>query len=275
MKKQRTPLLILFLLSFMLTTFVSTELSGQEVRTSLYLQKYRSVFLGFGPRFLDTDPGSIVTTFVDDSPSMDSFNSTFDVEDGYTNLGINFGFKFGRYRGLSHDIVFDVTATSSYTFKFGYSLGWNFLFDMGGKNIVIRPSLQGIVENTVFQIGQLQNNAAYIQVDDIQYFEPELNVDLRSESVTVAPRLDITYVFAKRFDVYFRAAYDLRSDNTNPRLELSVPSDLRTDESPADSELDIDGDNPLVLYNGEKLESLPYRTGGLRVSIGVSYLWNR
>lgn len=275
MKTQRTPLYCLALLSLIIFLAGSLSLQAQEVKTSLYLQKYRSAFIGFGPRFLNTDPGTITTTFVDDSPSMDSFNSTFDVKDGYTHLGVNFGYKFGRYRGLSHDIVFDIAATTNYTFKFGYSLGWNFLFDLGDKNLLIRPALQGLVANTVFQIGQLENNASYIQVDDLQYFESELDVELRSASVTLAPRLDVTYVLAKRFDVFLKLAYDLSRDNTDPSLELSVPEDLRTDDSPQDSSLDIDGDNPLVLYNGEKLESLPYNPSGLRLSIGVSYLWNR
>mgnify|MGYP000712845298 CR=1 FL=1 len=275
MKTQRTPLYLLALGIVFCFLFGSSSVHAQQVKTSLYLQKYRSVFLGFGPRFLNTDPGTIVTTFVDDSPSMDSFNSTFDVKDGYTNLGINFGYKFGRYRGLSHDIVFDVTATSSYTFKFGYSLGWNFLFDKGDKNLLFRPAIQGLVANTVFQIGQLENNASYIQVDELQYFESELDVELRSASITLAPRLDVTYVVAKRFDVFLKLAYDLSRDNIQPSLELSVPEDLRTEDSPRDSSLDIDGNNPLVLYNGEKLESLPYNPSGLRATIGVSYLWNR
>ena len=268
---------------FTLTTFfialfccLSTlSLSAQKVKTSLYLQKYRGIVFGLGPRFLDTDPGIISTTFVDDSPSMDSFNSNFDIKDSYTQVGINFGYKFGRYRGLSHDILFDISASNNYQIIFGYSLGWNFLFDMGGKDIVIRPALQAFGSNQVFQIGQIQNNAAYIQIEDRQYFEEELNLELRSELLAISPRLDVTYVFADRWDCFLKMAYDFPRDNTNPRLDFSVPSDLRTENSPATSTLDIDGDNPSVRYNGEKLESLPYNPGGLRLTIGISFLWNR
>ncbi|MEL7422445.1 MAG: hypothetical protein AAFN81_05610 [Bacteroidota bacterium] len=250
-------------------------LNAQKVKTSLYLQKYRSLFIGLGPRFLDTDPGTISTTFVDDSPSMDSFNSDFEIKDRYTQVGINFGYKFGRYRGLSHDILFDISASNNYQIIFGYSLGWNFLLDVNGKDIVVRPALQAFGSNQVFQIGQIQNNAAFIQIDDTRYFEDELNLELRAELLAISPRLDITYVFADRWDCFLKMAYDFPRENTNPRLDFSVPSNLRTDDSPTDSTVDIDGDNPLVRYNGEKLESLPYNPGGLRLTLGISFLWNR
>lgn len=266
-----------FFVCFLLFAILCCQLpvQAQQVKTSLYLQKYRSITLGFGPRFLDTNPGTITTTFVDDSPSMDSFVSDFDVQDGYTQFGINFGYKFGRYRGLSHDLLFDVTTSKSYTIKVAYSIGWNFLFDLGNKNLVIRPGLQGFFSNTSFQLGQIENNAAYIQIGERQYFEDELNVELRAESGSVAPRLDITYVFAERFDAYIKAAYDISSNNTNPRIAFEVPDGDRTADSPPDSSLMIDGDNPLVTYNGEKLEVLPYNPGGLRLTVGVSFLWNR
>ena len=197
--------------------------SAQKVKTSLYLQKYRSFFLGVGPRFLNTDPGTISTTFVDDSPSMDSFNSDFEIEDGYTQVGINFGYKFGRYRGLSHDILFDISASNNYQIIFGYSLGWNFLFDANGKDIVVRPALQAFGSNQVFQIGQIQNNAAYIQIDDTQYFEDELNLELRAELLAISPRLDITYVFADRFDCFLKMAYDFPRQNNSRRCKGHWP----------------------------------------------------
>lgn len=35
--------------------------------------KYRSIYLGIGPRTLDTNPGTISTTFTDNSSSLDFF----------------------------------------------------------------------------------------------------------------------------------------------------------------------------------------------------------
>jgi hypothetical protein len=268
-------MLFRFFLIIGMSLMLLPQMQAQEVKTSLFLQRYRSAFIGFGPRFLNTDPGTISTTFVDDSPSMDSFNSTFEVEDGYTQFGVNLGYKFGRYRGLSHDVLFDFTTSRSHTFKAAYSIGWNFLYELGNGNLIVRPALQGFVSNTLFALGNLKNNAAYIQIDDRQYYEAELEVRLRSQSASISPRLDFTYVVADRVDVFMKFAFDLSANNTNPKLVIGVPDDLLTDDSPNESELDIDGDNPLVTYNGEKLESLPYNPGGLRMTVGVSYLWNR
>lgn len=276
MKKLPAPLKCITALALLLAMMMAaTPLNAQRVKTSLFLQKYRSIFLGIGPRFLNTDPGTIVTNFVDDSPSMDAFNSTFDVKDGYFQLGVNFGYKFGRYRGLSHDILLDVSTSANYSAKFAYSIGWNFLFEKGDKNLVVRPALQAVAGNQVFAIGQIENNASYIQIGQTQYYEDALDVELRSESFFLAPRVDVSYIFAERWDVFFKAALDLAASNSNPRLGFDVPEDLRTEESPSSSSRSIDGDNPQVFFEGEKLESLPYKTSGLRVSIGISYLWNR
>jgi hypothetical protein len=245
-------------------------------KESLYLQRYRGIFFGIGPRYLNNDAGTIVTSYVDDSPSMDNFSTTLEVKEGYLQPALNFGYKGGNYRGPSHDYMMDVSLnTKRYAVKVAYSWGWNFLTKFKNSDLVIRPSIQGVIGNSVFNLGELRNNALYIQVEDTQYYERELNVELRAESVTVAPRIDFTYVFADRWDVYLRAAYDIPTGDINPRLVISVPEALRTENSPGDSSLDIDGDNPTVTYQGRTLTNFPYTTGGLRVTFGVSFLWNR
>lgn len=245
-------------------------------KESLYLKRYRGIFFGIGPRYLNTDAGTILTSFIDDSPSMDNFNSTFEVEDSYVQAALNFGYKGGRYRGTSHDYLIDVTlGTKNYTVKAAYSWGWNFLTKFKNSDLIIRPAIQGLIANTIFNLGELKNNDVYIQVGDKLYYERELDVELRAQSATIAPRLDFTYVFADRWDFYLKAAYDIPTGNINPTLELTVPEELRTSNSPSDSSFDIDGDNPMVTYEGRTLTELPYKTGGLRVTFGVSFLWNR
>ena len=244
-------------------------------KESLYLQRYRSVFLGVGPRYLNTDPGTIETTFVDDSPSMDSFNSTFEVKDGYTQFALNFGYKAGRYRGTSHDYLFDATLGKNYSALFAYSWGWNFLTKLKGKDLVIRPAIQGVLAGSGFRIGKINNNSAYIQIGKTQYYEDELDIRLEGTSVTFAPRLDFSYIFADRWDLFLKAAYDVPAGNSNPKLYFSVPDGIGKEDAPNDSSVSIDNENLTITYNGEPLESLPFTTGGLRVTFGVSYLWNR
>lgn len=245
-------------------------------KESLYLQRYRSAFLGVGPRYLNTDPGTIETTFVDDSPSMDSFNSTFDVKDGYTQFALNIGYKAGNYRGTSHDYLLDVTLGKNYTAKFAYSWGWNFLTKLNGNDFVIRPAIQGLLAGSGFRIGQIQNNAAYIQIGETQYYEGELDIRLQATSVTFAPRLDFTYIIADRVDVFFKAAYDVPAGNSDATLQFSVPDGIGTDSgNTTTSTVKVDDDNLTITYNGDPLESLPFTTGGLRVTFGISYLWNR
>lgn len=260
------------------TTTSTDDFSYDEnpvVQTRTEYPKYRGFFLGLGPRFLDTDPGEITTNFVDDSPSMDNFNSVFTVKDGYTPIGIQFGYKWGRYQGISQDVLFDVSTGANGVLAFGYSIGYNIKTQIKGNTLLIRPAVQGLFSNTIFGLGEIQNNAAYIQIDDKQYFERELDVELRSQNVNLAAKVDLHYKILSRVDLFLKIAYDFSSENTNPSLRLSVPDRLRTDNSPGDSSLDIDSSNPNLTYNGEKLINLPYNPGGLRLTVGASYLWNR
>jgi hypothetical protein len=49
--------------------------------TSSLPERYRSLGIKFGPRTLNTDPGTIVTTFLDESPAPDFFSANTIVAD--------------------------------------------------------------------------------------------------------------------------------------------------------------------------------------------------
>ncbi len=59
MKKKLT-----FLFAFI---FIGSTAFAQLTFDGDFLHKYRSVFIGFGPRSLNTDPGTMVTSFIDES----------------------------------------------------------------------------------------------------------------------------------------------------------------------------------------------------------------
>jgi len=252
----------------MIAVISFTKLHAQFNSSSDLPKKYRSVFLGFGPRSLNTEPGSIFTSFVDDSPSMDNFTGTFNVEDSYSRVGFILGYKSVRYNGLSHKFMFDIALGQHQGGLFTYALGYNFSRAINGKILSINPSIFGGFGNYGFEIGAIENNAGYIQIKDQQFYEQSLDLELVSQLFVFGPEININYTLNDHFEIWVNAAYDFASNNMLPQLRFQS-------ENEGSAEVNIDSTNPYVTYNNEQIESLPYDASGMRFTVGASYVWNR
>ena len=252
---------ILVLLLF----FSIQQISAQDY----FPHKYRSIFLGFGPRTLNTDPGTITTSYIDESPSMDHLQTSVDVEDSYTRVGLQFGYKWGRYSGLSHSILFDIALGDNSGGLFSYSLGYNFLVEVNSTALLIRPAFYGGFGNYGFYIGEFENNSGYIEINGNIFTDKSLDVSLSSQVFIYGPEVDFMWMFNDFLDVFVNLNYDLKNTNSRPEVVFESLGGEGTTTS-----VDIDGENPIVTYNNEKLTSLPYDISGLRLTVGVSYVWN-
>lgn len=233
--------------------------------------RYRGITIGIGPRFVNTSEGILVTSFIDNSPAPDNLMSVTEIEDGYTNLGFSLGYKFGSYNGLAHDIDVDITfGNAGDGGMVTYGLGWNFPTMIGGKDLLIRPSLFAGFGNFGFDVGDLENNTGFIQIGETIYSEPALDVSLKSSVLIYGPAIDLVYKVADRVDVFISAHYDIGSDNRDTNVIFTSQVDNSNS-----STLSLNDENPSVLYNEEELKSLPYEISGIRLQIGASYLWNR
>lgn len=259
-----------FTLLISLLIFIVSPSMAQFDDEGDFANKYRAIFLNFGPRVLDTDPGTIHTYYVDDSPSQDEFESTTIIEDEYKKYGFQVGYKWGRYRGLSHSLLFDISMGKHQGGLFTYSLGYNFPVKIASTALVIRGAAYGGFGNYGFNLGKINNEAGYIQINEQIYTQDYLNVRLTSQAFVYGPQVDLMLMITDHFEVLASFNYNLQSGNSRPKIEFSADSD---DEVP-NSSLPINGDNPNVSYNGDKLSSLPYDISGFRMSFGVAYVWN-
>jgi len=259
-----------FLFTFLAILFCQLGLSQSNASNTP--EKYRSFTLGFGPRTLNTTPGTILTSYVDDSPSMDNLSTTTMVEDKYNRLGAFLAFNFGKFKGLSHSVAFDISLGEHQGGLFYYSLGYSFPMDVGENSIVVRPAMNVGFANYGFDVGELDNNASYIQIGETQYFDSKLELHLKSQTFVYGPSVDFHFILPNRLKIFANVAYDIASANSNPTLEFAPPSSSDNDNS---SSLEIDGNNPLVTYNGSKITSLPYEASGMRFTLGVGYAWTK
>lgn len=235
-------------------------------------KKYRAIVLGIGTRGIASDPGTIVTNFVDDSPSMDSFSATEEIDDYQARVGVQFEFKFGRYEGLSHGIMFDLAFGNTEGVALGYSLGWNVPLEVGSKFLHVRPNVTGLIGNTRILLGRIQNNAGFIQINQTQFFDSQLNVKLNSSSALVRLGVDFMYPLTDRIHLYANVGYDFGSQVGEPDLMFES---LATVDEQQSANKPLDTDNPNVTYNGEKVTELPFSLTGLRLTVGAAYVWSK
>ena len=255
-----------------LTIVIVCQLGFAQSDASGFPNKYRSFTLGFGPRILDTYPGTLFTSFIDDSPSMDNLSTTTMIEDSYTRVGLFLAFNFGKFKGLSHSVAFDISLGDHQGGLFYYSLGYSIPMEVGENTLIIRPAMNAGFGNYGFDVGELENNASYIQIGETQYFDSQLDLHLKSQTFVYGPALDLHFIVQDKFKIFANVAYDIASSNTNPTLEFSPPSSSDNDNT---SSLNIDGSNPFVTYNDEKITTLPYEASGMRITVGVGYTWAR
>lgn len=257
----RTTLLALIILFF----------CDVGITQSSFSRRYHAVTVGFGPRILDTTTGTILATYVDDSPSMDNFSTTTEVLDKYSRVGINVGYSYGQTKGLSHSLDIDIAFGKNQGIVFYYSLGYSFSKVIDNKSLVIQPALNIGFGDYGFDIGEIENNASYIQIGNDQYFSESLDLDLNAKTFIFGPALDFHYLLGD-FKIFANVAYDIASGNSNPKLVFKA-REARDDGQ--QSRVDIDGDNPLVTFNEDRIKSLPYEASGIRTTFGVGYLWSR
>lgn len=247
--------------------FFSTSIFAQQYIGPA--EKYWSVYIGAGPRIFDTQEGTFETFYTDDSPAADILKTSTVVEDSYSGVGINFGFRFGKYEGLSHDITFDLNPAKTGGFVFTYCLEWGIGMELGDKPFFIRPGLNLGFSNYSFEIGELKNGTGFIQIGQKQFTE-DLEVQARSGAVLYGPSLELNYLITDNIGLYLNASYDISNGNDDPRLVFSG-----NEGEAAEVKIEENDDNPIVEFNGEKVKSLPYEATTLRLSVGASYYWNR
>ncbi len=251
-----------------LLLFTCLQLIGQDELP----WKYRGLYLGAGPRVLTAEAGTINFNFIDNSPSMDNLSSSTLVEDSYNSVGVQFGFMWGKYKGLSYDVNFDI----SKTILFDFSLGYTFSMAKGYNSFSLRPAIMVGGANYHFDLGDLVNNAGYIQIGEREYYGEYLETKLSSQATVWGPQLDLFANFGEHFGAFAKFNLDIASSTNNSDINFINPSPGDGESSNfASISIDENTTNPDIEFNGEKLINLPYNSSGLRLSVGVVYFWNK
>lgn len=264
---------LILITGLILFTFLSAKAQENTGENSFRRGFDMWLNIGTGPRLLDTDPGMITTYYVDDSPSRDNFRTVVDVKDQYNRASLSIQGGYAHPFNLSHSVIIDLIFGKARTSLFGYSLGYNQKFKIGkDRKIIVRPALAALLGGVDFKLGKIQNNASFIQIGNDRYFDDELNVTLVQNAFVLAPQLDIFYIFPNEIGLNLNIAYDFNFERGSPKLAFSRKSSDRNDDSREDnnSHVNLGSNNVSIDYNGNEIKKLPYKYGGLRITLAFS-----
>jgi len=247
--------------------FSSANTRAISTRAGLWLN------LGLGPRILDMNSGTITTSFIDDSSSNSSVQSTIDIKDSYTRLGIQPAIGFTHSWGLSHTVFGDITFSNNSTFLYGYSLGWDIPFSMGSSRFILRPAAHATLGEIHLPLGRIENDVGEsIEIDDNAYYSNFLCVWLVQQIYTYGPQLDFTGLFPSSMGITLSVAYDFAQNIKTPRVYYSTPS-LNTRRNGDDygrKFFKLDSSDINVEYNDSTIDQLPHEYGGFRLTLSFT-----
>jgi len=227
------------------------------------------VKINLGWAQMPVQAGGYFLQYIDDSPSRDNLTTS-------RRLQAQSG-SFNMYMALSMladegflDIGMLIMAGQANFTAVDIGLGLYLLNSLG----VDVPNLQagaklhlGAGRKSVY-MGDLLNNAEYIQINGQRFYQDYLSVYLRSEEFTARPGLFAQYRLFDKMSLNLEIDYHLRMFGFAPRLVFTADETANGDPVRATERFD-DPNVSLFTTNRGNLEKLPLKINGLQARIGV------
>lgn len=259
---RNSKLLVVLLLCCFCFTGQSQSYSGSE--------KFRNISLSAGLRSFFSDPGTVVTSYVDDSPSMDRFMGSLELDNYINRIGFALNYNWGRKKGLSHQLGMEAVFGLSESVHVGYGMGFTIPIEFEYSTLLIRPAFHALIGNNRINLGYLQNNAAYIQINNTQIFDEELKIKLNTDTYIFRPKVDFIIPIVNFLTAYVSLGYDF-GGSTNAEPELW----FETFEGQTFSDIKLEENKAEVTFDGNSIKTIPFDLNGPRISIGISYYWEK
>ncbi len=232
------------------------------------LQSQISTFgITMGTRHSSFLQGTFNTVFIDESPSMDFLATETITSASYTSYGLGVEFGFGKSEGYSSVIYADWAFGINQMLSYGYNGGWNFHF---GRKFIFRPNVNIAWGNNRFKLGEIENNAAYIQINDKEYYQDKMGVRLRNFVFIYGPQLDLKYNFSGYAAISFNVSYDLAQQFGTTKVTF-IPDDKDRERYPhvANAKVDLESPNLILIFNDQSISNFTINHNVLRFSIGL------
>ena len=199
----------------------------------------------FGTKPLLIKELDVTLSYVDESPSPDYFATDFILEPSesvnYFSIGfMQDNFKENFLMGLKADMFFKQMFGFNLDFSGGYLIKPSDNFKFGPK---VDLTLFGIVNKN---IGKLQNNTGYIQVNDTKFYDDEVKVSFQNIWFGLKPSLFAMFSPTSAFHVFANVGYSLNASLVN--IGFSGEGEIENENTSATENLDADNLSFIINY---------------------------
>jgi len=179
------------------------------------------LIIGLQNESLSMVDGYVNGWIVDDSPSQDWLEVGAQLESTKRATGLHLGLQFDYPNQLSWNA--DISFSGNQEGRvFTGNLGAGYRLE--GDRIQVIPMARVGLGNGNFKLGQLFNEASYIQIDDTQFYDDQISVRLKDLYAYVAPELNVFYALNDHMGIQLTAGYKF-TGNRPSQIQFSGYTD--------------------------------------------------
>ena len=227
----------------------------------------------FGSKPLKINELDVTLSYIDESPSPDYFATDFTLEPSSSVNYFSIGFMQDNFKekflmGLKADLFFKQMFGFNLDLSGGYLINANDNFKFGPK---VDVTLFGIANKN---IGELQNNTGYIQVNDTKFYDNEVKVSFQNVWFGLKPSFFAMFSPTKAFNVFANVGYSLNASLVN--IGFSGEGFTENENTSATENLDADNltftiNHPLGLEDPKKEAKFGFNGVNFSFGIGINF----
>ena len=229
----------------------------------------------FGTKPLLINELDVTLSYIDESPSPDYFATDFSLKPSESVNYFSIGFMQDDFKekflmGLKADMFFKQMFGFNLDLSSGFLISPNDNFKFGPK---IDLTLFGIANKN---IGELQNNTGYIQVNDTKFYDEEVKVSFQNIWFGLKPSFFAMFRPTRTFNVFANIGYSLNASLVN--IGFSGEGEIENENTSATENLDAENltfiiNNPAGIEDPKKEAKFGFN--GLNFSFGVGINFNQ
>ena len=227
----------------------------------------------FGSKPLKINELDVTLSYIDESPSPDYFATDFTLEPSSSVNYFSIGFMQDNFKekflmGLKADLFFKQMFGFNLDLSGGYLINANDNFKFGPK---VDVTLFGIANKN---IGELQNNTGYIQVNDTKFYDNEVKVSFQNIWFGLKPSFFAMFSPTKAFNVFANVGYSLNASLVH--IGFSGEGFNENENTSATENLDADNltftiNHPLGLEDPKKEAKFGFNGVNFSFGIGINF----
>ena len=229
----------------------------------------------FGTKPLKINELDVTLEYIDESPSPDYFATNFSLEQSESVNYFSIGFMQDNFKekflmGLKADMFFKQMFGFNLDLSGGYLINASEKFKFGPK---VDVTLFGIANKN---IGKLENNTGYIQVNDTEFYDDEVKVSFQNIWFGLKPSLFAMFKPTSAFQIFANVGYSLNASLVN--IGFSGEGAVENENTSASENLDAENLTFIITHPSgieDPKKEAKFGFNGLNFSLGVGINFNQ